>query len=31
MGVWVVLGIIDLVYLKSKNPKAIEEVATVHG
>ena len=30
MGIWVVLGIVALFYLKSKNPKAIDEVATIH-
>lgn len=30
MGIWIVLGIIALFYLKSKNPKAIDEVATIH-
>jgi len=30
MGVWVAIGIVALLYLKSKNPKAIEEVATIH-
>lgn len=30
MGVWMLIGVATLFYLKSKNPKAIEEVATVH-
>lgn len=30
MGIWIVLGIIALFYLKSKNPKAIDEVAKIH-
>jgi amino acid transporter len=28
---WMVLGVIILMVLKSKHPKAIEEVATIHG
>lgn len=31
MGIWIVLGLAALAYLKSKNPKAIDEVATIHG
>ncbi len=30
MGIWMILGVATLVYLNSKNPKAISEVATVH-
>ena len=30
MAIWMLLGVGTLLYLKSKNPRAIEEVATVH-
>ena len=30
MGVWMVLGLVSLFVLKRKNPKAIDEVATIH-
>ena len=30
MGVWMILGLVALGYLRSKNPKAIEAVAYVH-
>ena len=31
MGAWMVLGLVALVYLSSKKPEAIKEVATIHG
>ena len=30
MAVWMAVGVISLFVLKKKNPKAIQEVATVH-
>lgn len=30
MGIWMIAGLIALLYLKNKNPKAIDEVATIH-
>ena len=30
MGIWIVIGLVALIYLRGKNPKAIEEVATIH-
>jgi hypothetical protein len=30
MGVWMILGLVALGYLRSKDPKAIEAVAYVH-
>ena len=30
MGVWMVLGLVSLFVLKRRNPKAIDEVATIH-
>jgi hypothetical protein len=30
MALWMAIGVITLFILKSKNPKAIEEVATIH-
>jgi hypothetical protein len=30
MGIWMLLGVATLFYLKAKNPMAIAEVATVH-
>jgi hypothetical protein len=31
MGAWMVLGLVALVYLSSKKPEAIKDVATIHG
>ena len=30
MGIWIIIGLVALIYLRGKNPKAIEEVATIH-